>query len=110
MQYQLQLEYYMQEAEWANRKYQPSFKEQEDLSTMSTGLPLLNIMALLGYDGAVATQELFDWMIAPANDVVRAGAVIGRFLNDISSYKVCTSAKCTYITHDRRARDITGEL
>jgi hypothetical protein len=52
----------MQEAEWANNKYQPSFKENEELSTMSTGLPLLNLMALLGYDGAVATQELFDWM------------------------------------------------
>jgi hypothetical protein len=57
---------------------------------MSTGLPLLNLMALLGYDGAVATQELFDWMWAPANDVVRAGVAIGRFLNDIPSYKVCT--------------------
>jgi hypothetical protein len=44
------------------QQYQPSFKENEELSTMSTGLPLLNLMALLGYDGAVATQELFDWM------------------------------------------------
>jgi hypothetical protein len=99
MQYQLLSEYYMQEAEWANSKYQPSFKEHEDLSTMSTGLPLLYLIALLCYDGAVATQELFDWMSArPANDVVCAGAAIGRLLNDISSYKVCT----TYITHDRR--------
>jgi hypothetical protein len=46
----------------------------------------------MGYDGAVATQELFDWMSArPANDVVRAGGAIGRFVNDISSYKVCIS-------------------
>ncbi|KAM0837782.1 hypothetical protein ACQ4PT_061410 [Festuca glaucescens] len=87
-QFQLQLEYYMQEAEWTNGKYQPSFEEHEELSSMSTGLPMLNLMALMGYDRAVATQELFDWMSAPVPDVVRAGAVIGRFLNDISSYKL----------------------
>jgi hypothetical protein len=58
---------------------------------MSTGLPMLNLMALMGYEGSIATQELFDWMSAPANDVVCAGAVIGRFLNDISSYKVSMS-------------------
>jgi hypothetical protein len=80
MQYQLRSEYYMQEAKWANDKYhyQPSFKEHEELSTMSTGLPMLNLMALMGYDGSIATQELFDWMSAPANDVVCAAAVIGR--------------------------------
>jgi hypothetical protein len=100
MQYQRQSEYYMQEAEWLNDKYQPSFEEHEELCTMSTGLPMLNLMALTGYDGAVATQELFDWISsrAPPNDVVRACAAIGRLLNDISSYKVCMS----YITHDRR--------
>ncbi|XP_047072519.1 eudesmanediol synthase-like [Lolium rigidum] len=86
--YQLQSAYYMQEAEWTNDKYQPSFAEHEELSTMSTGLPMLNLMALMGYDGAVATQEVFDWMSAPVPDMVRAGAVIGRFLNDISSYRL----------------------
>jgi hypothetical protein len=102
MQYQLQSEYYMQEAEWANGKYKPTFKEHEELSTMSSALPILNLMALLGYDGAVATQELFDWMTAPANDVVRAGAVIGRFLNDISSYKV--KHEYHYMIDDRHHR------
>jgi hypothetical protein len=92
----------MQEAEWVHDKYQPSFKEHEELSVMSTAVPMLDLMALMGYDEGVATQELFDWMIAPANDVVRAGGAIGRFLNSISSYKVCTSAKYTYIIHDQR--------
>lgn len=86
--FQRQSEYYMQEAEWTNGKYQPSFEEHEELCTMNTGLPMLNLIALLGYDGAVATQELFDWMSAPVPDEVRAGAVICRFLNDISSYKL----------------------
>ncbi|KAM0910059.1 hypothetical protein ACQ4PT_014393 [Festuca glaucescens] len=109
--FQLQMEYYMQEAEWTNGKYQPSFEEHEELSSMSTGLPMLNLMALMGYDGAVATQELFDWMSTPAPDVVRAGAVIGRFLNDISSYKlgkskndVDSSVEC-YMQEKR----VTGE-
>uniref|UniRef100_A0ACD5VAJ1 Uncharacterized protein n=1 Tax=Avena sativa TaxID=4498 RepID=A0ACD5VAJ1_AVESA len=91
--FQQQAEYYMQEAEWVNDKYQPSFEEHEELSTMSTGLPMLNLMALMGYDGAVATKEVFDWMSAPAPDVVRAGAAIGRFLNDISSYKLGKNRK-----------------
>jgi hypothetical protein len=47
---------------------------------MSTGQPMLNLMALMGYDGSIATHELFDWMCAPANDVVCAAAVIGRFM------------------------------
>uniref|UniRef100_A0A453DR09 Terpene synthase metal-binding domain-containing protein n=1 Tax=Aegilops tauschii subsp. strangulata TaxID=200361 RepID=A0A453DR09_AEGTS len=88
MQYQLQSEYYMQEAQWTNDKYEPSFEEHVELSGMSTGLPMLNLMALMGYDGTIATQEVFEWMSVPVPDAVRAGALIGRFLNDISSYKV----------------------
>lgn len=76
----------MQEAQWSNDKHQPTFKEHEELSVMSSGLPMLNLVALMGY-GAIATKKVFEWTCA-VPDVVRAGAQIGRFLNDISSYKV----------------------
>jgi hypothetical protein len=86
MQYQLQAEYYMQEAQWSSDKYRPSFKEHEELCGKSCGLIMLNLVALMGY-GASATKELFEWAFA-IPDVVRAGTQIGRFLNDISSYRV----------------------
>nr|CCG48009.1 terpene synthase, putative [Triticum aestivum] len=89
--YQLQAKYYMQEAQWSNDKHQPTFKEHEELSVMSSGLPMLNLVALMGY-GAIATKKVFEWTCA-VPDVVRAGAQIGRFLNDISSYKLGKNKK-----------------
>ncbi|KAF7034320.1 hypothetical protein CFC21_045353 [Triticum aestivum] len=81
------------EAQWTNDKYEPSFEEHVELSGMSTGLPMLNLMALMGYDETIATQEVFEWMSVPVPDTVRAGALIGRFLNDISSYKLGKNKK-----------------
>ncbi|XP_044974524.1 eudesmanediol synthase-like [Hordeum vulgare subsp. vulgare] len=89
--YQLQAEYYMQEAQWSHDKHQPTFREHEELSVMSSGLPMLNLVALMGY-GAIATNKVFEWTCA-VPDVVRAGAQIGRFLNDISSYKLGKNKK-----------------
>ncbi|KAM0838346.1 hypothetical protein ACQ4PT_061035 [Festuca glaucescens] len=89
--YQLQAEYYMQEAQWSSDKYRPSFKEHEELCGKSCDLIMLNLVALMGY-GASATKELFEWAFA-IPDVVRAGTQIGRFLNDISSYKLGKNKK-----------------
>ena len=84
-----------------------------------------NLVALMGY-GAIATKKVFEWTCA-VPDVVRAGAQIGRFLNDISSYKVlrllCISElmlhfcqktnrnmiKCTIITTDIVDVNVVGE-
>jgi hypothetical protein len=77
---------YLREAIWSSQKYQPSFKEHEELSIMSSGLPMLTIITLMGF-GAVATQEVFEWVDA-VPEMVRAGSQVTRFLNDLSSYKV----------------------
>ena len=87
MQYQRQSEYYLQEAQWCHDKYQPTFEEHEDLSSSSTTLPMLILAGLMGYDGAVTSKELFEWT-STISDEVRAACKIGRFLNDVSSYKV----------------------
>uniref|UniRef100_A0ACD5TSJ9 Uncharacterized protein n=1 Tax=Avena sativa TaxID=4498 RepID=A0ACD5TSJ9_AVESA len=89
--YQLQAKYYMQEAQWSSDKYRPSFEEHEELCGKSCGLIMLNLVALMGY-GANATKEMFDWASA-IPDVVRCGTQIGRFLNDISSYKLGKNKK-----------------
>uniref|UniRef100_A0ACD5VN18 Uncharacterized protein n=1 Tax=Avena sativa TaxID=4498 RepID=A0ACD5VN18_AVESA len=89
--YQLQAKYYMQEAQWSSDKHRPSFKEHEDLCGKSCGLIMLNLVALMGY-GANATKEMFEWAFA-IPDVVRCGTQIGRFLNDISSYKLGKNKK-----------------
>lgn len=38
-----------------------TFEEHIELSGMSSGVPMLIFMALMGYDGKVATQEVFEW-------------------------------------------------
>lgn len=78
----------MQEAQWSNDNYQPSFAEHEDVSIKSSGMSMLILVALMGYDTEI-TQEVFEWTSA-IPDMVRFGAQITRFLNDISSYKVHT--------------------
>ena len=48
---------------------------------------MLILAGLMGYDGAVTSKELFEWT-STISDEVRAACKIGRFLNDVSSYKV----------------------
>ncbi|CAM0943193.1 unnamed protein product [Alopecurus aequalis] len=90
--YQLQSEYHMLEAQWTNDKYQPSFEEHEELSSLSTALPMLILVGLMGYGCAVTTKELLEWTSA-LPDVVRAASKIGRFLNDVSSFKLGKNKK-----------------
>ena len=86
VQYKLCSKNYLQEAIWSSQKYQPSFKEHEELSIMTSGLPMLTILTLMGY-GDEATQEVFEW-VSSVPEMVRAGSQVTRFLNDLSSYKV----------------------
>jgi len=88
VQYKLCSQNYLQEAIWYSQKYQPSFKEHEELSILTSGLPMLTILTLMGY-GDEATQEVFEW-VSSVPEMVRAGSQVTRFLNDLSSYKVYT--------------------
>ncbi|KAL6616441.1 hypothetical protein ACP70R_038711 [Stipagrostis hirtigluma subsp. patula] len=90
--YKLQSENYLQEAEWVNKNYIPSFKEHTDqVSVITTGLPLLFLVGLMG-EGQVVTKEAFHWALNMP-DMVRASAEVGRFLNDIASYKLGKNKK-----------------
>jgi hypothetical protein len=64
----------------------PSFKEQVELSSMTSTIPVLTLGALMGV-GKEATKETFEWASC-VPDMVRACGEILRFLNDISAYKV----------------------
>ncbi|XBI21156.1 hypothetical protein VPH35_062307 [Triticum aestivum] len=86
MQYKLSSEYYLREVVLSSKKYRPSFKEHEEISIMTSGLPMLTLVTLMGY-GDVATQEVFEW-VDRVPGMVRAGSQVTRFLNDMSSYKL----------------------
>lgn len=89
--YKLCSKNYLKEAIWSNQKYQPSFKEHEELSIMTSGLPMLTILTLMGF-GDEATPEAFEW-VSSVPEMVRAGSQVTRFLNDLSSYKLGKNKK-----------------
>ncbi|CAL5083184.1 unnamed protein product [Urochloa decumbens] len=78
--------YFLEEAKWSREKYTPSFKEHLQVSSMSSVFPTMAVVLLLGA-GDVATKEAFEWAVS-VPDLVRAGAEITRYLNDIASYKL----------------------
>ncbi|KAG8064346.1 hypothetical protein GUJ93_ZPchr0004g39480 [Zizania palustris] len=78
--------YYLEEAEWSHQDYKPSFKEQVELSTMSSTVPLLTVSAMLG-SGETVTNEAFQWAAHQPSGVI-ACARIMRFMNDIAAFKV----------------------
>ncbi|CAM0908248.1 unnamed protein product [Alopecurus aequalis] len=84
--YKLSSEYYLREAILSSEKYRPSFKEHEEISIMTSGLSMLTLVTLMGYDD-VAAQEVFEWVYT-VPVMVRAGCQVTRFLNDMSSYKL----------------------
>ncbi|KAL6649982.1 hypothetical protein ACP70R_014206 [Stipagrostis hirtigluma subsp. patula] len=83
--YKLLSKYYLQQAKWSNENYMPSFKDHVDVSTMSSGAPMLTVATLM-VAGDKATKEAFEWA-SSVPDMVHAGGEIGRFLNDIPTYK-----------------------
>ncbi|CAL4987800.1 unnamed protein product [Urochloa decumbens] len=80
--YILLSKYYLEEVKWCNKNYMPSFKEQVELSSMSSSAPVLTLAALMGAVG----KEAFEWASC-VPDMVRACGEVGRFLNDICAYK-----------------------
>ena len=78
--------YYLEEAKWCNEKYIPSFKDQIEVSSMSSSIPVLALAALMAA-GDEATNEAVEWA-SGIPDAVHACGEIGRLLNDISAFKV----------------------
>ncbi|CAL4931146.1 unnamed protein product [Urochloa decumbens] len=89
--YKMDIEYYLKEATWSNQRYKPSFKEHVDLTSVSSGLPMLVPVVLMGL-GHVATKEAFEWALSMP-DVALASGEVGRFLNDLASYKLGKNKK-----------------
>lgn len=86
-QYKEQSKLYLQEATWFHEKSVPSFKEHEPVSVMSSFVPAICLMALLFAQEDVATKEAAEWAVTWPEMYIDSGK-IGRFLNDIASYKV----------------------
>ncbi|CAL4972950.1 unnamed protein product [Urochloa decumbens] len=108
-QFKSQSKNYLQETKWFNENYIPSFKEHVDVTLMSTGVPFLFFVALMAA-GQVVTKEAFEWAFN-VPDMVRASGEMGRFLNDIASYKrgknkkdVASTVECYMKEHG-----VTGE-
>ncbi|CAL4939546.1 unnamed protein product [Urochloa decumbens] len=85
------IEFYLKEATLAHQNYKPSFKEHVDMTSVSSGLPMLVPVLLMGL-GHVATKEAFEWALS-LPDMVLASGEVGRFLNDLASYTVGKNKK-----------------
>lgn len=102
--------YYFQEAEWCHNNHKPSFKEQVNVSSISSVVPMLCVAMMVGM-GDEATKEVFDWAL-DIPDAALASGKIGRIMNDIASLKkgknkgdVASSLEC-YINEHK----VTGEV
>jgi hypothetical protein len=93
----LQSKYYLEEAKWCNEKYMPNFKDQIELSSLSSTIPVLILAALMAV-GNEATKEAFEWA-SGMPDMVHACGEIGRLLNDISAFKVLGIYSCAMTAH-----------
>lgn len=107
--YKLQSEYYLEEAKWSNKNYQPNFKEHMDLSVPSSGLLMLSILSLVGM-GVETNKEALEWAIG-IPDVINASGELGRFLNDIAAHKMGKAKKDMASSVECYAKEhgVTGE-
>lgn len=97
---------YLQEVEWCNQDYIPSFNDHVKVSGTSAGIELISVALLQGM-GDVATKEVFEWAIGSNNDVIRACAEVTRFMDDMADFKrgknktdVATSVECYIKEHN----------
>ncbi|KAG8064350.1 hypothetical protein GUJ93_ZPchr0004g40336 [Zizania palustris] len=107
--------YYLQEAEWSHQDYKPSFKEQVELSTMSSTVPLLTVAGMLG-SGEAVTNEAFQWAASHPSCVI-ACAKIMRFMNDIAAFKcrkskgdVASSLECYIDEHQVTSKEAIAKF
>ncbi|CAL4931148.1 unnamed protein product [Urochloa decumbens] len=102
--YKMQSRLYLQEAKWSSEKSMPTFKEHSKVSVMSSFVPTLCLVALVCAEEDVATEAAYEWAIRMPDMYIASGE-IGRFLNDVSSYKrgknkdVASSVECYVKEH-----------
>ncbi|WOK96261.1 (S)-beta-bisabolene synthase-like [Canna indica] len=76
---------YFEESKWRDERRVPTVEEHLRVSAMSSCHPMFHTAVLVGI-GKVATKELFEW-VATFPDIIKASSVIGRIMNDITSYE-----------------------
>nr|CAB3482392.1 unnamed protein product [Digitaria exilis] len=89
--YKMQSRRYVQEAKWSNEKNMPTFKEHREVSAMTSFVAAMCLIALIFAEGQ-ATEEAIEWALGMP-DMYFASGEIGRFLNDVASYKMGKNKK-----------------
>nr|CAB3480264.1 unnamed protein product [Digitaria exilis] len=89
--YKMQSRHYVQEARWSNEKNMPTFKEHREVSAMTSFVAAMCLIALIFAEGQ-ATEEAIEWALGMP-DMYFASGEIGRFLNDVASYKMGKNKK-----------------
>ncbi|XP_071703503.1 germacrene A synthase short form-like isoform X2 [Rutidosis leptorrhynchoides] len=76
---------YLQEAEWVNRKYVPSFTEYMKNGLITSGYDLILKTALMGM-GEIVSEDVLSWYKSHPKSL-QASEVISRLQDDVMSYK-----------------------
>jgi eudesmane-5,11-diol synthase len=100
MQYKRLSELYFQEVTWENQRYNPSLDEHIRVSAISSGVPALVSVLMMGFSGDSApTRADFEWFQSMPDMVVACGQV-GRFINDMAAYTLGKKKKDVANTHE----------
>lgn len=78
--------FYFIEAKWLHKDYIPALEEYIDVAIMTCGYPMLAIVTFVAM-GDIVTKEMLDW-VCTMPKIVRASAIICRFMDDIVEHKV----------------------
>ncbi|CAM0885418.1 unnamed protein product [Alopecurus aequalis] len=107
---QTQFTYYLQEAEWVHKNYNPSFEEQVNMSTVTVGVPVACVGFMIGM-GDVLPKKALGWAYG-VPDFIMACGKIARFANDIAAFKrgkskgdIASSVEC-YMNENCVTRDV----
>ncbi|EXB75317.1 (-)-germacrene D synthase [Morus notabilis] len=76
---------YFDEARWLNQGYIPSLEEYLDVAWLSSSIPTIAITSFVGM-GDIVSKDIFEWAFNDPKSI-RASAIIGRVMNDITSHK-----------------------
>ncbi|OMO66819.1 Lipase, GDSL [Corchorus capsularis] len=80
------VEAYYTEAKWLHENYTPTLEEYMPVSLVSCGYYLLAIISFVGMQDSSITEETFVWSFDDPK-IIRASAVICRFMSDITTHK-----------------------
>ncbi|EXB75315.1 (-)-germacrene D synthase [Morus notabilis] len=103
---------YFDEARWLNQGYIPSLEEYLDVAWLSSSIPTIAITSFVGM-GDIVSKDIFEWAFNDPKSI-RASAIIGRVMNDISSHKHGVSEQEAYEELNKQVikawKDINREL